>query len=185
MAWADIENNRKAESEKVPYTKFTGTTLIRILDAEPYSFWQHWLPEQSTSVSCMGKECPICNVNAQARQNNEKPKYGNSQRHAIRIWNYSTNQMEIMIQGKQFFSLLLALNREVGDLRGYDVKVIRNGSGTDTNYVCLPTQEKPFEFLDETKEVDLADLFKAPEKEVVLSLMEGKTWADIYGTEAA
>lgn len=184
MSWADIERNGN-DNEKVPYTKFNGTTRIRILDDEPYSFWQHWLPQQSTSVSCMGKECPICSVNAQAKANKEKPIYGNSQRHAMRIWNYGENRMEVMIQGKGFFSQLLTLNREIGDLKGYDIKVIRNGSGTDTTYTMLPGAPASFEYMDECKEVDMAELFKAPEKEVVLQLMEGKSWSDIYGTEQA
>ena len=185
MSWADVSGTNKT-TEKVPYTKFpNGATKIRILDAEPYSFWQHWLPDQGTSVSCMGKDCPICNVNAQAKSANEKTKFGNSQRHALRIWNYTTNQMEIMIQGKTFFNSLLTLHREVGDLREYDVKAIRGGSGTDTNYTILPSQPAPFEHEAECVAVDMADLFKAPEKDIMIKLMEGQTWTDIYGTENA
>lgn len=183
MSWADIENTEK--KEKIPYTKFVeGQTMIRVLDEEPYSFWQHWLPAQNTAVTCPGKDCPICSQIAQAKANKIQPKYNNSRRHALRIWNYTTNQMEIMIQGKGFMSQLLMLNREVGDLRDYDVKVIRKGSGKDTTYMIMPTA--PVDFSTEGKnieEVDMEETFKAPEREVILMLMQGMSWADINGTD--
>ena len=47
MAWSDVENT-SGKKEKIPYTKFPeGGTRIRILDGEPYSFWQHWFPKQN------------------------------------------------------------------------------------------------------------------------------------------
>lgn len=183
MAWTDVEGVKNASEERVPYTKFEGgATTIRILDDEPYSFWQHWLPAQSTSVVCAGKGCPICSVIAEERANKvANKKYSNSQRHAIRVWNYKTNQMEVMIQGKNFFNQLLTLHREVGDLKTYDLKVIRNGEGKETSYTILPTQPSEFTITDGIEDVDMKDMFKAPEREVVLQLMEGKSYKEIYG----
>lgn len=184
MGWNDVENNGIGE-EKVSYTKFAeGTTKIRIVDDEPYSFWQHWLPEQRTSVTCLGKDCPICNVIKKDKSNGMTPRFNSSQRHAIRIWNYSTNQMEVMIQSKTFMSNLLTLHKEMGDLKGYDVKVIRKGTGTDTTYNLLPVMPATeFEFEEQLKHVDIPDLFKEPTKEEMLQLMDGRTWAEINGEE--
>lgn len=184
MAWTDVERTNESKQEnKIPYTKFdAGTTTIRVLDDEPYSFWQHWLPAQNTSVPCMGKGCPICAVIAEEKANKiTNKKYSSTQRHAIRIWNYKTNQMEIMIQGKNFFSQLLTLHREVGDITTYDIKVIRNGEGKETTYTLLPSLPTEFDIKEGIEEVDLAETFKAPEKEVILQLMEGKTYKEIYG----
>lgn len=183
MSWADIENTEK--KERIPYTKFVeGQTMIRILDEEPYSFWQHWLPAQNTSVVCLGKDCPICNQIAAAKANKMQPKYNNSRRHAMRIWNYTTNQMEIMIQGRGFMSQLLMLNREVGDLRTYDVKIIRKGTGKDTTYMAMPTAPTDFDAEGkEIEEVNMEEIFKAPTREEMLMLMQGMTWADINGTD--
>lgn len=184
MAWTDVERTNGANNEdKVPYTKFeAGTTTIRILDDEPFSFWQHWLQVQSTSVSCMGKGCPICAVIAEEKANKvANRKYSSSQRHAIRIWNYKTNQMEVMIQGKNFFNQLLTLHREVGDLKTYDLKIIRNGEGKDTTYTILPSQPTEFGITEGIEEVNMEELFKAPEREVILQLMEGKSYKEIYG----
>lgn len=180
MGWNDV-TAEGSKTEKIGYTKFEGGgTLIRVLDNEPYSFWSHWLDAQKTSVTCMGKDCPMCAVNAQLRANKEQQKYANSQRHAIRVYNYGTKEMEIMIQGKTFFSNLLTLHKEVGDITSYDIKVVRKGTGTDTTYQLLPQAPKEVEF-DEgvIKDVDFAEQFKTPTRLEMIALMEGKTWNEI------
>lgn len=177
MGWNEVEGNA---SEKIHFTKFNeGTTMIRILDNEPYSFWSHWLQKQQTSVTCMGKDCPICNIIASARANKVDSPYNNSHRHAMRIWNYSTNKMEVMIQGKGFMSDMLALHREIGDLRTYDIKIVRNGTGTDTKYTVLPTAPSEFQITEGIEEVDMQEMFKSPTREEMLLLIEGKTWKEI------
>ena len=168
------------------YTKFNeGNNLIRILDNEPFSYWSHWLNKQQTSVACMGKDCPICAIIAQMKANKETPIYTSTMRHAIRIWNYTTNQMEIMIQGKNFFNDLLTLHKEVGDITSYDIKVVRKGEGTETKYTLLPTVPKDFAITDGITEVDMKDVFSPPTKEEMLLLIEGKTWSEINGEQAA
>lgn len=181
MAWADVENKREAK-EKTPYTKLeTGATTIRILDNEPYSFWSHWFNKQQTSVTCLGKGCPVCDVIAAQKANPDmEKKYTNSQRHAIRVWNYKTNQMEVMIQGKNFFSQLLTFHREIGDITTYDIKVVKNGSGKDTSYTLIPQRPEDFGHANEAYDINMEEMFKPLEKEVVLQLMEGKTWKEIF-----
>jgi len=186
MSWDAVTGTAKSESEKVPYSKFEkGNTLIRILDNEPYSYWSHWLQKQQTSVACRGKDCPICSVIAQMKANKETPIYTSTQRHAIRIWNYNTNQMEIMIQGRTFFSQLLTLHKEIGDITTYDIKVVRKGEGTDTTYTLLPSAPKEFEAEDkDVKEVDMEDTFSPPTKDEMMQLMSGMTWNEINGQTA-
>jgi len=180
MGWNDVTREKSEDKDKLQYTKFEqGNTLIRILDDEPFSFWQHWLTKQNTSVSCMGKDCPICGVIAQQKAANETPQYNSTQRHAIRIWNYTTQRMEILIQGRSFFTNLLELHKEVGELKTYDIKVIRKGQGKDTKYVLLPAAPAEFQYADQCEEVDMKEQFKAPTKEEMLMLMEGKTWTEI------
>lgn len=177
MGWNEVEGTAK---ERTPYTKFAeGVTLIRVLDSEPYSFWSHWMQKQQTSVTCMGKNCPICEIIAKAKANNTPTQYNNSHRHAMRIWNYSTNKMEVMIQGKGFMSDLLALHREIGDLRTYDIKIVRNGTGKETKYTVLPTAPAEFGITEGIEEVNMAELFKPPTREEMLKLIEGRTWAEI------
>lgn len=174
MGWNDIETNNNGD--KTPFTKFgAGTTLIRILDEEPYSFWQHWIPASRTSAICSGsKDCPVCHVIAEAKANKVDAPYNNQHRHAMRVWNYNTNQMEIMIQGKGFMTQILALHKEVGDIRNYDIKVLRSGEGLNTNYTILPTAESEFDKQDMCKEINFADVFKPQDKDVVIAMMEGR-----------
>lgn len=182
MSWDDVARQGGEDREKTPYTKFEkGGTLIRVLDNEPFSFWSHWLQSQKTSITCPGKGCPICNVIAQMKANKQTPIYTSTQRHALRIWNYKTEQMEVLIQGKKFFSDLLSLHREVGDITTYDIKVIRNGEGTETTYMILPQTPTEFEITEGIEDVNLAELLHAPTNEEIMQLMEGKTWDEING----
>lgn len=185
MSWDDVRNESKS-NEKENYTKFPeGTTMIRILDAEPYSFWQHWIQSTKTSVNCPGKDCPICNVIAKAKANNETPMYNNSRKHAMRVWNYTTNQMEIMTQGKGFMQQILDLHEEIGDIRTYDIKVKRSGGGLNTTYTTMPTAPSDFKFAEHIHDVNMEKLFSAPSNDIILQLMEGKTWSEIGGEEVA
>jgi hypothetical protein len=88
--------------------------------------------------------------------------------------------MEILIQGKNFFSQLLTFHREIGDITTYDIKVIKNGSGKETTYTLIPQQPKAFELMSEVTEVNMEEMFKPLDKEIVIQLMEGKTWKEIY-----
>lgn len=181
MGWNDVLGNENGR-EKIAYSKFErGSTIIRILDNEPYSFWSHWMPQQKTSVTCLGKGCPVCNINAQMKSNGQKPTYGNSHRHAMRIWNYKTNQMEIMIQGKKFFTDLLNLHKEVGEITTYDIKVIRNGEGTETSYMLVPQAVSDFKVTDDMNitDVDLSEMLHAPTYDEMVQLINGKTWEEI------
>lgn len=181
MGWNDVATNNENKNEnKIQYTKFeTGNTVIRILDNEPESFWQHFLMKQNSAITCPGKDCPICNVIKAQKIAGEKPQYNSTKRHAMRIWNYNTNKMEILIQGNRFFSDLLNLHNNVGDLKSYDIKVIRSGSGTDTKYMLLPNQPSEFSITEGIEDVNLKELFAPPAREEILQLMEGKTWAEI------
>lgn len=186
MSWTDIEKGTKENSDRTPITKFeAGATTVRILDEEPYSFWNHWLQKQQTGVTCPGKGCPICNIIAQQKANKEKPMYSSTQRHAMRIWNYKTNQMEIMIQGTRFFSNLLTLHKEIGDIRTYDIKVVRSGEGKDTTYALLPCQPAEFAITEGIEDINFKEYFVPPTNEEIIQLIEGKSWNEIRGEKEA
>ena len=189
MSWKDIEKSNSGEKgDKTSYTKFEeGSTLIRILGEEPFSFWSHYMTNQKTSVTCPGKGCPICKVIEASKKTGEKTnKYNTSRRHAITIWNYETERQEIMISSKTLFGQLLEflIDEELGDLREYDVKIIRRGKGTETTYSVLPGKRYKFEHDDECEEIDIENILKAPTHEQIKLLMEGKTWDEINEMES-
>jgi hypothetical protein len=184
MGWNDVEQTGGSGSkDKVEYTKFPeGVTVIRVLDNEPYSFWSHWMTKHGKGVTCLGKGCPICAVIAQQKANKEARTYSSTKRHAMRVWNYTTKRMEIMVQGQGFAQQLLNLHKEVGDITTYDIKVTRKGlEVSDTNYMCLPMAPKPFEFGSEVTEVNFEEAFKTLDKDQIIKLMEGATWEEVFG----
>ena len=186
MSWNDIEGNGNFDDkEKIPYTKFEqGNTVIRILDGEPYSFWSHWAVKQNMGITCLGKDCPICDVVKQQKADGvEKKTYNSSKRHAMRILNKNTGRMEIMLQGKQFMQDLYTYHKEIGDLRDYDIKVVRKGTETDTKYTLLPCPPAPLTDAEKAliSEVDLPEVLKPYDKDVIIKLMEGKTLKEIFG----
>ena len=186
MSWKEVDKKTGESADKQEYTKFAeGNTMIRILDDEPYSFWQHWMPDLKRGVTCIGKDCPICNVIRAQKANKETPKYNSTQRHAIRIFNKTTNRMEIMIQGKSFFGQLLTLHNEVGDLKTFDIKVVRKGGDTNTVYMMFPSQPSALSQteLDAITEIDISSGLQAPTAEQMVGLMEGKSYDEVFGSK--
>ena len=62
----------------------------------------------------------------------------------------------------------------------YDIKVIRNGDGTETTYNLLPQQVEPFDAEGKNIiEMDVADQLKPPTYDEMVQLINGKTWEEI------
>jgi hypothetical protein len=92
--------------------------------------------------------------------------------------------MEILIQGQRFFTDLLVLHKEIGDVTTYDIKVIRNGDGTETTYNLLPQQVEPFDAEGKNIiEMDVADQLQPPTYEEMVMLINGKTWEEINASK--
>lgn len=184
MGWNDVTNKNNSNSERPPYAKLTeGNTIIRVLDEEPYSFWQHWINKARTSAICGEPDCPICEIIKNAKKEGIPSEYQNSRRHAMRIWNYTTNRMEILIQGRSFMNDLYVLHKEVGDIREYDIKVVRKGLDKSTTYSLLPMAVSKFEHEDEIEDIDLPEIFKPTKREVTLKLMVGIPKEEAYSEE--
>lgn len=185
MGWNDVNTNESSKEAR-DFVKFVeGTnTVIRIVDAEPFSRWTHWMPQYKRSITCLGRGCPICNLVQQAKANDETPKYSQSKRHAIRVLNRNTGNVEILDQGRKFFNQLLSFHTEIGDTRNYDIKVIRVGSDKSTDYTLIPLPAK--ELTEEENNlinenaIDFAEYFKAPSMEQALQMVEGVALEEIF-----
>lgn len=188
MGWNDVDTNKNNVSTEVTYVKLPeGSTTLRIVDEEPYTRWTHWVPQanggRGMSITCIGKGCPICNLIAEAKANKVKPKYNTRKVHSMNVINRTTNQLEVLEQGESIFKQLKAFHKEIGDIRDYDVKIIRSGKGLDTNYTCVPLQKKPL--TEEEKKmfeqkVNFAEYYATPTKEQILALMDGANAKDIF-----
>ena len=173
MSWTDIMNDGATTTEKVEFAKLPeGTTRMRFLDDEPFSMWQHWLNDHRMSVRCPGRDCPICETIKRDKENGVTPRYNNSSRHVVRIWNYETNREEILAQGRNFFKQVGAFMKELGSLTEYDIKVIRSGKDRNTSYTILPMPPAPFEFKDKVVDVDFEKIFPLHDRETLLRVMD-------------
>lgn len=176
MGWNDIlkNNGSNGSSDKVEFAKIPeGTTRIRILDEEPYSFWQHWLDDHKMSVRCPSDDqCPMCKINRLDKANGDKPRFNNSSRHIARIWNYETNREEILAQGITFWRAIGQYMQELGDVRNYDIKVMRKGTDRSTSYTLLPLPPTVFEHKDQITEVDFDKIFPVYDNEMLLKIMD-------------
>lgn len=203
FGWDDIEDDNNNES--IDFVKFPeGNTTIRIIDEKPYTRWTHWIPQanegKGASITCIGKGCPICELISQAKANKEKPKYNSRKVHTMRVINRTTGKVEINEQGKMFYQNLNSIRKEIGDIRCYDVKVIRKGTGkSDTSYTLLPLapsgkfemKDDRYKFIDyDDKDKELVDkdfsfdeFYVKPDVETILQILDGKPFSEIFGNK--
>lgn len=172
---------------KTEFTKLeNGITELRFLDEEPFVRWAHWLQNCKRNISCIGAECPICDAIKSAKNAGIKSPYNSNRKFAMHVYNFKTQRVEMLEQSKTFFSQLLALHQEMGNIRGYNIKVkTQNAGTTDVLHTLLPCP--PSELSDEIKECckDLKpfeEVFKKPTKEQILDLMNGKSPEEVFKT---
>ena len=128
--WDEVLRDPQTNTGKTEFTKLTnGVTELRFLDDEPFVRWAHWIAQAKRNVSCIGVECPVCNAIKASKQAGMKPQYSSNRRFAMHVLNLSTGNVEILEQGKTFFTQLHALHEEIGDIRGYKIKVITQNAG--------------------------------------------------------
>lgn len=178
-----LESN--GDGNKVDFVKFPeGVTHIRVLDAIPETRWTHWVPSIKRSVTCVGKGCPICEIRKQQKANGEKQTYSMVKKYALNVINRTTGNVEILDQGKTFFEDLRDLVFDNGDLREYDIKVRRRGTGkNDTSYRCDALDKEDLSESDEkltNDKVDLKEYFKPFENEELVKIINGASLDNIY-----
>lgn len=188
--WDEVLRDPQMNTGKTEFTKLTnGVTELRFLDDEPFVRWAHWIAQAKRNVSCIGAECPVCAAIKASKQAGMKPQYSSNRKFAMHVLNLSTGNVEILEQGKTFFTQLHALHEEIGDIRGYNIKVkTQNAGSTDVTYTLLPCA--PSELSDEQKELcselkPFDEVFKKPTKEQVLGLMSGKSPEEVFSNKSS
>ena len=179
------------EGNTVTKTEFTklknGITELRFLDDEPFVRWAHWLASAKRNVSCIGAGCPVCEAIKTAKSTGAKVPYNSNRKFAMHVYNVTNGQVEILEQGKNFFTQLHALHEEVGDIRGYNIKVkTQNAGSTDVIYTLLPGA--PTEMPEEAKNAELKqfdEVFKKPTREQVIALMSGVSPEQVFSNKSS
>ena len=124
-----------------------------------------------------------------AKQAGMKPQFTSNRKFAMHVLNLSTGSVEVLEQGKTFFTQLHALHEEMGDIRGYNIKVkTQNAGSTDVTYTLIPCT--PSDLTDEQQELckDLKpfeDRFKKPTREQVIQLMDGKSPEEVFSNKSS
>lgn len=184
--WEEVLKDPSQNStSKTEFTKLqNGITELRFLDGEPFVRWAHWIAQAKRNVSCIGAECPVCDAIKASRQAGIKPQFTSNRKFAMHVLNLNTGNVEVLEQGKVFFTQLHALHEEIGDIRNYNIKVkTQNAGSTDVTYTLLPCQvtelnEEQKELCKELKPFE--EVFKKPTKDQVIQLMSGKSPEEVF-----
>lgn len=176
-------------ADKAEFTKFpVGITRIRVIDPAPHIRWTHWMPQFNKSVNCPGvRACPIDDLTARQKQNGLKPSYNATRRYAMNIFNYETNRVEVMDQGKTFMEDLKMIMQDAvsegKQLSDLVLKVRRTGTSKDDTKYRIDILEDAKEPMPEGA-IDLVEYLKpnTPEQLVKLISVEGnydEAWKEI------
>jgi hypothetical protein len=89
-----------------------------------------------------------------------------STRYGWVIYNLSADMAQIFTQSATFFKQIAAYDsdEDYGDIKGYNIKVTRQGEGTDTKYNIVPSPKKSEltkEQLDEVAKIDIVKAISA------------------------
>lgn len=187
-------NNNGGDKNEVKYTSFPeGTTTIRVIEAEPYSRFTHWIPQANSgkglSIDCIGNGCPVCEAINIARRNKSKERlYSKTSTHAINIINRTTGQHELLDKGNGIFGTLATINSQMGDLRNFDINITKTGKKLgDIKYTILPSfSSAPLTSEEEAmKEEELFNIRDREllTKEQIIALMSGKSLQEVLEVE--
>ena len=179
------ENLREGKSE-TNYVKFVeGSNQMRILDKEPKAVWVHWLANANNgkglSVVCLGKDCPMCQKYRYDKANKVQTRDRLSRQFVINVYNRNTERVELLQKGKSIFEPLATFHKQMGDITGYDINIVKAGKGLDTKYTLVPViQSQP---IPEGLELyDLDEVTQTFDPLVVELLISGMTIEDAKKT---
>ena len=171
---------------KVEFAKFPeGVTRIRLLleqGERPFMRWAHWFPQFNRKITCAGKGCPVDEVIKKTKDAGGTPVYNSTRAYAINIWNYDTNQHEILENGITMIEGLqdsLAEWYEDGDAKGpiqdlvIKVRKKKNSSGKWAWSFSLEDTRTPEDFVLKAIEnkVNFEEYFRAPSIEQMNQLL--------------
>ena len=179
------ENLREGKGE-TNYVKFVeGDNQMRILDKEPKAVWVHWLANANNgkglSVVRLGKDCRMCQKYRYDKANKVQTRDRLSRQFVINVYNRNTERVELLQKGKSIFETLATFHKQMGDITGYDINIVKAGKGLDTKYTPVPVmQSQP---IPEGLELyDLDEVTQTFDPLVVELLISGMTIEDAKKT---
>lgn len=194
----------QGEGKEVKYVKFPeGTSIIRLLDEAPRSYWQHWIGKaqngKGCGIACIGKTCPICEIIKQEKADKSKTRtYTAKMTHSInvlvrKLGTQEVNEVMVLEQGNGLFGQIkdqMTMLQTMGmstDLRNIDIVVNRTGSGfNDTKYSVMANVMSAKPLTEEEKALEkyeLTEIKPKLDREQVIELMSGKSLDEVCKTD--
>lgn len=191
MGWNDVVQGSSGGSDKKVnfLTLKKGNYLLRALDSEPTSRWTHWIPpngnHKGATVSCLGKDCPVCALVKEMKAKGTKTAYNTSNKHAMNFINRKTGEVVVIDKGFTFWDALGNIMSVAGDLTDYDFTLVVGGTDDKPSYTPIPSPKIPLSEADKALEkYDLSDITKPHPIDKILGLMQGKSWEDMRNENA-
>lgn len=188
MSWNDVEENKGGnnggDKKDIEFlTLSVGNNQIRFLEEEPETFWQHWIPTanggKGISAKCIGAKngCPVCAHMKELGQ--DKGKWSLRKVHTINVLDRKDGKVKLLQKGNSLFQDLKVFLLSMGDLRNYDVNIVRTGKGfNDTKYTIIPVMNSAPVPAD-LELYNLKEIFTDISKDEMIILMNGGNYADI------
>lgn len=188
--WALVESENNGGGASTEFVKTpVGTTKIRIIDSEPHAIFKHWVKSanggKGMSVVCLGRgTCPMCKANEEAKAKGLKPIYNLSMAFAMNAITETKDEegnvqknIAILEKSKTFFQQLNSIRQTVGELKNFEINIIRKGTQmNDTTYSIIP-QYPPTPLENETEwlnnRIDLVDFYSPLSYEDAQTVMSG------------
>lgn len=171
-SWEQLtESFRNEDGPKVPFMKLQlGKNVIRVA-SNPSKIFQHWektFDGRLRKVTCIGKECPLCNIGHQP-----------AARYQLKVLDKldpDDPQPKVLETGAAVIRQIsnYANDPDYGDPTGYDLKIQKEGLGRETRYsVTASPKKKPLSdrekmLIDQLP--DIQDINKELTKEQILNL---------------
>jgi hypothetical protein len=151
------------QDTKGRYTKFAqGKNRLRIL-TDPLEGFQVWV--DSKPVRCKAKYKTLTDAEGNVVKDKDgnpvtvmypsevlptptRPDETQKQIMVSCVWNYTTEQVEILVNDKATIITPLGTylkDKEWGDLRNYDITINKEGEGRETKYSVIPSPKKKFD----------------------------------------
>lgn len=177
----------KTQKKTIDFVDFkkAETTILRILSDTPYARWSHWVPSQNTGVECIGKDCPICEINRESKKAGQEKPYGQSRKYGVYVYNKNNGKIEVWDFGQTMYEDILSImsdRRDDGKDMEFDIR-IRNQNGKK-KISAVEGDAPPKEVLDDFKDYPpVSERFIHLNKDQMVEFISGKTLKEIFNTK--
>ena len=138
------------------------SSKIRLLDLDIIEWRQHGVnhvddaEDQFETIVCPGPGlCPLCRKPVDMQGNQRFPI---QRRLAVNVWDYSKNEIKLLIAGPQVFNEFDNVKKVGIDPLASDWIINKAGSGKQTKYTMVRGDAEPFAFADQVTPDQLIDL---------------------------